>query len=159
VGLREKLREKPAIGYGMTAILLLVAGVVIWQSLQPTPPARKPKLLFTVDDGQTTFEADFDRIPPFDHEGRQAVRAYVFKPASGGEPFVAYLEKYSDEAKQRLESAEDPTEVMEDLPLSAYLVKTPGKGTWVPSGGGEANAIRAASNRDDIVPVVPALPG
>jgi hypothetical protein len=50
-------------------------------------------MYFTVDNGKTFFADDSSKLPPFDHEGKQAVRARVFE-SSNGVRFVNHLERY-----------------------------------------------------------------
>lgn len=59
---------------------------------------------FTVDDGATWFADSLDQIPPFTKDGKEAVRAYIFR-CGKGKPFVAYLERYRPEAKKLIEEA------------------------------------------------------
>ena len=35
---------------------------------------------FSDDDGKTYFQDDASKIAPFDHNGKQAVSAYLFRP-------------------------------------------------------------------------------
>ena len=41
-------------------------------------------------------------LPPFDHDGKQAVRAFVFR-CEGGKPFVAYLLRYKEGSQNQIE--------------------------------------------------------
>jgi hypothetical protein len=56
---------------------------------------------YTTDDGQTFFRDDFERIPPYDKSGKQAVRAVVFE--ANGKPFVGYMSRFSQSAKAAIE--------------------------------------------------------
>ena len=49
---------------------------------------------YTTDDGKTWFAADASNKAPFQHDGKQALRAHVFQCADKP-PFVGYLSKYS----------------------------------------------------------------
>jgi hypothetical protein len=144
VGIRETLNQNPGITTGVTAgIIVLALAVIIWQSFDRGP--RIPnQAFFTVDDGQTWFADDINRVPPFQHNGQEAVRAHVFTCDGGRTKFVAYLEKYSDQAKARLERMRtqaqqqqdgmmDPA-MYEDVMMTGTMVRKPGDpaGRWVP---------------------------
>lgn len=72
-------------------------------------------------------------LTPFRHEGRQAVRAYVFR-CSSGVPFVGYLQRETDYGREQkgvsLTMGSRPT--VSDP--AVFEVKTPGdKSPWVPA--------------------------
>lgn len=101
---------------------------------------REASGFFTDDDGQTLFTADLMSVPPFDHNGREAVRAYVFTTDGGNTRFVAYLEKYAPQAKQAIEKfraellknpSQPPSAVALEQIGQGTLVKKPGQGNWV----------------------------
>jgi len=106
VGIRETLNRNPAITTGATIAIIVIALVVIAMQIFGGSGRMKPptKAFYTVDDGETTFTDDINKFPPFDHDGKPAVRAYKFKCADGKE-FVSYLERYTDKAKKALEAA------------------------------------------------------
>lgn len=106
MGLRETLNRNPAITTGVTIAIIVAALIVIlWQTVGNN---RAGKIAtqghFTTDNGATTFVDSLENLPPFMKDGKQAVRAYLFK-CSDGKPFVAYLERYAPEAKKLLEQA------------------------------------------------------
>lgn len=69
----------------------------------PTGPQIPTQAYFTVDDGQTWFADDIEKIPPFEHQGQQAVRVQLFTCDGGKTVFPVYLERYSDEAQAAME--------------------------------------------------------
>ncbi len=140
MGIREKMNQNPGVTTGVTiGVIVIALAFIIWQLLPNRGPKIPTKAFYTVDDGATYFADDIKKIPPFDHEGKQAVRAYVFK--CGGKEFVAYLERYTPQAKARLEKAREeaaknpdaapPDMMMPDLMESGIQVKKPGQGRWV----------------------------
>ncbi|MEX1016575.1 MAG: hypothetical protein WDZ31_07505, partial [Phycisphaeraceae bacterium] len=147
VGWREKLNQHGGL---VTLGAVAVAGIavlVVWLTLFGGPAAEPAQAYFTSDDGQTYFTGAYHRFPPFEHEGGEAVRAYLFTCDGGENQFVGYLQKYTPEARQALEAAEASesrtfTDVLEELPLRAMLVKRPGDGRWVPRGTPEAERVR-----------------
>jgi hypothetical protein len=158
MGIRETLNQKKgaatAIAIGFLAAAL---GLIIWQVTATGQASGPPQLYFSADDGQTYFKADATNVPPFDHGGKQAVRAYVFK--CGGKRFVGYLERYNADAhkavlaRQGKQSApaaappaqpEGPGALREGKARADYgtfygadvygrEVKRPGDKDWVPS--------------------------
>jgi hypothetical protein len=100
------MNRNPGITTGVTAgIIVLALLFIIWSnwSSSSVGGATGGKSYYTEDDGVTYFADDNTKIPPFDHNGKQAVRAYVFQ-CKGGKPFVQYLERYTPDAKTKLEA-------------------------------------------------------
>jgi hypothetical protein len=65
----------------VAALLLLIVGMggVIWWEARPAPKEEAvTRAFYTTDDGKTWFTDDAERLPPFDHGGKQAVRLYLF---------------------------------------------------------------------------------
>jgi hypothetical protein len=96
------------------------------------------QLYYTTDDGATTFAAPANLIPPFDHNGKQAVRAVVFSGDGGRTTFVGYLQRYSAAAKQQMEAAKQAPKPGGKMVMSApkqnvamIEVKKPGDKNWV----------------------------
>jgi hypothetical protein len=101
-----------------------------------TQPATRPTMAwFTVDDGQSWFKDDASKLPPFLHDGRQAVRCYVFRVGNGG-PFVGYLQRWTPEHHKLVEEARarGTTLTDEELQRSAMYnreFRKPGDEEWV----------------------------
>ncbi len=73
------------------------------------------------------------------------VRAHVIRcPEGGGHAFVAYMEKYSDSAREKLLAADHPTDVLPDLKPEDRLLARPGE-PWRPAGQVPPATIRAAT--------------
>jgi hypothetical protein len=137
MGAREWLNRHPnvAIAGGIVVVLAaigMIAGYVM--ASRHHYPAGAPESYFTIDDGQTWFSAPDDNVPPFDHSGVQAVKAYVFQ--CDGKKFVGYMERFTPQ--------------YHDLVLAHGLtpeavrfgreLKKPGQGQWRPSGDLKAEA-------------------
>lgn len=141
MGIREKLNDNPAVTTGVTgAIVVIAVAFIIWQ-LIPSRPRIPTKDYYTVDDGATYFADDIKKIPPFEHDGKEAVRVRVFRCAKGG-PFVGYLEKYTPAAQKQLEAMQNQAANpngpvpgfnpgVEGEALTGRLVKKPGDTKWV----------------------------
>jgi hypothetical protein len=90
--------DKRKIWAGAAFALLGVAVAIIsWRASAPEA-ATAPQAYFSTDDGATFFPGDGARLPPCEHDGAQAVRAYLYQ-CKDGKRFVGYLERYSDAAK------------------------------------------------------------
>jgi hypothetical protein len=96
-----------------------------WPGPKLSPPTRA---WYTVDDGVTRFEDELERLPPFDHQGKQAVRTHVFSCDDGKTTFVAYLQKLPQEVfKKYRDKGVDPATVDDDELAfdSGWLYKRP----------------------------------
>jgi len=137
MGIREKLNGNPSMVIGgVGAVMVLAIVLVVMQTRGGGPPTaiiQNSKVFFTVDDGKTWFADDVKNIPPFTKDGKEAVRAHVYRTSDGTE-FVGYLERYSPASKKALAAAlaKPAEEQLEDPYASAEIqCKKPGGTTWV----------------------------
>jgi hypothetical protein len=139
VGIRETLNQNPRITTGITiAIIVVVFAFIAWQwrsgSAAPGAASGVPQVFFTDDDGQHWFPDDRKKVPPFDHNGKEAVGAEVYK--CDGKTFVNHMIRYTPEARKKLEAiyaqqvAGDPT-ATETIMSTGVEVKRPGEKEWV----------------------------
>jgi hypothetical protein len=99
----------------------------------------KGKQFFSVDDGQKWFVDDASKVPPFEHDGKPAYRAVVYRCKTDGREFVARLERYDDTNRKRIEQlvanhggAQSPAGMTQlTQVLQQVEVKRPGDATWV----------------------------
>ncbi|HEV2295804.1 MAG TPA: hypothetical protein VGR35_18290 [Tepidisphaeraceae bacterium] len=167
MGIRETLNKNPAITTGATAAIILIAiGFIIYQISGSGAPGIATEAYYTIDDGKNWFADDINKIPPFEKDGKQAVKAYVYK-CPGSDPFVSHLERYTPEGKKAMEAAQKSTDpnnpvMVEDVMMMGVEVKKPltGDKGWVR----QSNAIAAAKimelkcpdgTTEGIEPVVP----
>ena len=131
MGVRQWFNQNPRVTAGVVAVVVLVAvGFVVMQVLASRPKIQSnlPDAYFTDDDGKTFFTANSASIPPFDRNGKQVCRAYVYE--CGGQRFVGYLERYNAEAhKAMLAGTATPQHQIYGREL-----KRPGESKWVNSG-------------------------
>jgi hypothetical protein len=122
----------------MTLFGLLAPWIILARQLAGGGAPEIPtEAYYTVDDGITWFADDINKIPPFDKDGKPAYRVHVFRCADGKE-FVSHLERYTPEARKKLEEARaqgdqaDPA-VYEEVSMTGIEVKKPGTGDsgWV----------------------------
>lgn len=141
MGLRETMNKKPGVALGVGVGLIAVGVVVIAMQLRAgAPPGPPSEAYFTTDDGQTYFADGIENLPPFQRDGKEAVRAYVFQCA-GGKPFVNHLERYTPAGRNAMESAgvKDAMSLARAAaaqpngPMWGKEVKKPGSKQWVPA--------------------------
>ncbi|MGA2440183.1 MAG: hypothetical protein ABSH08_04445 [Tepidisphaeraceae bacterium] len=141
ISIRETLQHHRGIGVAVAACLLCaaiaIAGYNFW------PFGHKPnysEAFYSDDDGQTYFKDSIFKLAPFDHNGKIANIAVVC--TDGKSNFVAYLERFTPEAREQLQAAYDanPTEHHNVLDLMAFPpiarggmeLKLPGKDNpWI----------------------------
>lgn len=160
----ETLSGRPKLGTGVAVALIVLAGILIFIETRHggEPDSGNAKGFFTVDDGRTWFADDITRLPPFEKDGKQAVRAFVFRCGSGTE-FVGYLQRFTPQGKQAIEKLQSPDPNRTGPPDSSGIrmaysagreVKRPGDAKWIsgadgleslritkvtcPNGGGDA---------------------
>ena len=110
-------------------------------------PHVQTKSFYTCDDGATLFEDMASLVPPFDHDGKPAVRAYVFSCDRGRNRWVQYVEKYTDLAKQQVEG-KAPVADGGPGPMDGLLIKKPGATEWVHPSDPSAKALMNAKCPD-----------
>ena len=149
MGIRETLNKNPAITTAATAGIVLIAIIVIiwqlWGGSSPIVSSAASQMYYSVDDGKTYFADDASKIPPYDYNGKTAVRALVFD-CGDGKPFVGLLQRYTKEARAKLEKAQSgqPGDLlMEDIEITGLEVKKPGTGDtgWVRQTDPRAGAV------------------
>ena len=143
---RESLQNNRKLGLTFAAILCLCAAGISSYYLWPRGDRPDPTRVFYSDnDGQTYFKDSVYKFPPFDHDGKTAVEAVIAE--SGGHDFVAYLARFTPEARKQLQQKYDDAvknnlsvqqkvlDFMSNPPISmeGMEVKLPGSDhEWVP---------------------------
>lgn len=98
MSLREKINQNPIVAVALVVVVILVAGYVIYTQTG-SDLASQGNAWFTTDDGATWFRGDIrNDTPPFPHDGKEAVMAYVYTCPDGKE-FTALLERYQPAAR------------------------------------------------------------
>jgi len=143
MSVREAINSKKSVGIGISILFLIVAVIILAYSMLPAHRIKGDKTFFTDDDGQTWFLDSVYLTPPFDHNGKTAVRAMIYSYDHGNKTFCAYLTRYTADAKKRLDDAiakaasagKPPSSVGlfsdRELNSTGVEVKTPGPGhSW-----------------------------
>jgi hypothetical protein len=102
-GLREIINEKRSISLGVAILMLLLAGIYFAFMQRPQPRSKGDKVFYTVDDGQTWFIDSIYKTPPFDHDGKIAVRAMVCSYDNGRRQFCPFVQQYKPDMKETLD--------------------------------------------------------
>jgi hypothetical protein len=182
MGIRETLNEKPQITTGIAAGVIGIALLyIIFQFIggggndigQPVT-----QQWYTVDDGKTWFAGSVDEIPPFKHEGKDAVRVHIFTCDEGTTKIVSYLERFTPDAQKKLKEhrekakaaaatasqAGPPPDIglMEQIYTTGMEVKkaNDANGKWTSVTRPEANALRSIAcpqgqNAENLRPWLP----
>jgi hypothetical protein len=165
---RQSLNKHWIIGI-IAALILIVASMVLlanWRK-EATAPGAVPlkQVYFTDDDGQTWFADDATKVYPFDHGGKQAYRAYVFKCGESGKPFPAYLEQIKEETRTKIAdlranpSTQPSPDQIERAIQGGRQVRKPGTEEWIDAQSEAGEAITTPTCPDnpegEVFPVFP----
>jgi hypothetical protein len=139
------LNQRPRAAAGIAGAIVLIAVVALAYQLRAgggPAPLGSGEVYFSVDDGKTWFAHDAAKLPPFTHEGKQAVRAYVYD-CGDGKPFVNHLERYTPQAqkvmaglREKVAESKGAPPVMAGVQQAAVdgrELKRPGDKEWVRS--------------------------
>ena len=104
--LRERINKNPAVAAAVSAGIILIALLFIfWQCSGGSEASLlNDKAFFTTDDGKSFFVDAATNVPPYQKDGKPAVRAQVFTCDDGDTKFVGYLEMYAPQDKAMLEA-------------------------------------------------------
>jgi hypothetical protein len=107
LSVRQYLNKNPLVAAGFTGVAIVFVILMLFFQLRSDSNVAAsrplPRMFYTVDDGKTYFPETIDKVPPFStSDNKTAYRAWVVKCKSG-EPFVAYVEKYGEGEKKRLD--------------------------------------------------------
>jgi hypothetical protein len=155
--------KKKTVGPTFGILLILVAATVIFLELRPTNTSagRRGVNFYTDDDGQTYFEDSIFKFPPFNHNGKTAVRALVY--SSDGQTFVGYMQRYTPTAQKLLQDAydhlaggnADRVEITmngRDMSYGGSEMKLPGANNkWMPAGKFSESMVKAPNGGQPIL--------
>ncbi|MGF1635137.1 MAG: hypothetical protein ACFCVE_14895 [Phycisphaerae bacterium] len=136
MSIREAMNRHTGLTKAAAFFLIAVAVVAAVDNFSPAGEQARNSdtAYFSDDNGATYFEADASSPSGFDHDGRPAYRAYVFK-AEDGEPFVGYLERLTPEAEAKLqalteEERADPRKI-NGITQGNQQIRAPGDERWL----------------------------
>jgi hypothetical protein len=137
ISIRETLQKNRKTGLTVAIIFIIVSvGLAIhlfWANR--TAKIDSYSAFYSDDDGQTYFKDTVLRLPPFEHNGKIADLAIVC--TDGKRDFVAYLQRYTPDAKTRLQQVYNanpsaPYKVIDmmaspQIAIDGTEIKLPGK--------------------------------
>jgi hypothetical protein len=133
MGAREWIDKNKNVTTAASVVIVLGAIAFMVYSLRGDRPPTKD--WYTVDDGQTWFKDSNRRVPPFEHDGKEAVFAKVYE--CHGQKFVAYMKRFKPDGKRRMEeahAAEDAGQPLDQTKLAGVEFqleyKRPGEKEW-----------------------------
>lgn len=136
-----------------------IAVSVISMFIQASGQHRKPtaKAFFSCDDGKTWFKDDASKAFPFQHGGKPAYRAEIFR--CGQTEFCAYLESLPENVKEGVDAVSDGLARAAALQSASdqILLKRPGDTVWVSPGEKNYAAITTPVCPDDTKQAVTAV--
>lgn len=147
--------------FGAIGVAVVLASVAGWMLLGRSGTSAAAESYFTSDGGKTFFRASAENLPPFFHDGKEALGARIFADAKG-QPFVGYLERYTDAGKARAkellaERAAGKGNPGADATLLANMeIRKPAGGEWIKAGDAKALEVRRVMCPDR--PAQPAMP-
>lgn len=159
MGLRETLNEKKVVVITVAgAISILVLGYGLMGMISGEPgggPASDPslrKVYYTTDvssaEGALSamFADSAAKIPPFEKDGKQAVRVRVWTADGGKTKYVSHFERYSEAGRARVAKLEQTlrakntpdstvrSAVLEDLAFNGGMeIRLVDGGEWAPA--------------------------
>lgn len=132
MSVRELINRNSVVTTWVTIIVIVLAvGLGIYTQAGSGAPKPSSSAWYTTDDGATWFADDVHKITPFQKDGKEAVRVYVFQCGSG-KPFGGYVERYTPAAMKQVEqlSLKSPERrslgeamQMQSLALTGVVVK------------------------------------
>jgi hypothetical protein len=144
MGVRSVIDKHPKVASVVAIVLVLVGVSVSAFSLWPTRQQPLTSAYYTDDDGKTWFADTINKVPPFDHNGKQAVRVNLYTCDNSKTAFVGYLERCTPAAKKKLEAAfaaaaangkSMASVVMTpDITTFGTEIKRPGDSKWISRG-------------------------
>lgn len=139
--IRNALNRNPAIVTGSVLVLVVITLWLIFgqSSSMSRSTFEGMKAFYSDDDGQTWFTDSLVKSSPFDHNGKQAFRVYVYE--CNGVAKVRYLERVAsrNDVPAVIKGGYTPPNTGSD---ALREIKRPGEKQWVPFGYPEAHNIR-----------------
>ena len=171
MSLRETMNKNKNISVGITIAIILAAFVFIYYQIkgESIPEAPPQMAYYTTDEGKTYFADDQMHEVPFDHNGQQAVRAWLYTCGESKEKKMGYLERYTAAFLKQVAQAKASKQPMDPMIIveqgdTIYEVKKPGPGNWVPKAGTTGQKLitpqcPAGQNANWVTPPVGTKPG
>jgi hypothetical protein len=157
MSIRESIQSKRWLSVLGAVLMIGFAVVVLAYNYLPEHRPTGEKACYSDDDGQSWFVDDTYKIVPFDHNGKQAVRAMVFLYAGGAKNFIVCLIRNTPDGQVALQKAIDQakshnqpiTSILQFNDTSLQEVKLAGAGhPWVRRSSAEARQVLTLRSPD-----------
>jgi hypothetical protein len=145
----------------MVRLAIMVIAGALGMTIYTRWPVHHPTgnlACYSDDDGQTWFADSTWNVVPFDHNGKSAVRAFVFSYDGGSKTFILALMRYTVKGQKILNDAiaraQEKHQPLSSLELTFDAanhqeVKAPGAGNpWVPRTSNAGKAILTIQSPD-----------
>jgi hypothetical protein len=145
MGVRETINKNKPLGIAIVVVMIAVAAGLVYLFDRSGEIAPLTRAYFSDDDGKSYFVDDSNKVCPFDHDGKQAVQAYVFQ-CDGSKPFVGYLCRFNESGRKRMEDLRampktpDTINAMRGVAAKSMEYKKPGDLAWAPANSPGASA-------------------
>jgi hypothetical protein len=165
MSLRESINKHPKV---TVVAVLVLAGASVAFALKASGSGAEglpTKDYYTADEGASYFEAEADKVVPFDHQGKQAYRARVFRYGNG-KPFVGYVERLTAEGMQKMEelkskSGPDVAEQRAVIAGKHSEVRKPKDTSWIKANSPASSRVTAfqppPGANGELEPVIPGV--
>lgn len=132
---KAKISVIGKVGIGL---LFAIGAAIVFFEHRRSPDELQPAstYFYSDNDGKSWFKDDAGKLVPFDHNGRPAYRAFIYRLPDGS-TFCGYLQRLSDSALEQLRQLRQQPDTPEDqakvFQITAFgtQVKKPGQATWV----------------------------
>lgn len=136
MGVRELINKHQGLAIGVAAVLILLCLFWITRNASPTQASVATQAYYTDDDGKTFFTDDAVKVVPFQHNGKEAVKAFVYD--CKGTRSVHYMQRYTPvgvKAAQEwlTKSGGKEVSIPDELNATGIEFKRPGDATWQPN--------------------------
>jgi hypothetical protein len=136
MGIVDTMRQKKGAMTGAAIGFVFLAAVSMAYQLWPQKHYSSTLTYFSDDDGNTWFLDSVDNVPPYDHDGKQAVRAVIYSYDNGSKKFCGYLMRFGPSVEKSVQAAivagakkqppETPQGIMNGIEFNAsWEVKKP----------------------------------
>lgn len=142
------------LAVGLIGVSVLIIGYTSWPERKFSPG----KAYFTDDDGKTWYEDSNDNIPPYQHNGKEAVGAIIYRTAKSSKPFCGFLFRFPANVKSQIEKEGVPPGTPgksrssiaygPDVASQREVKAINSKGKWVPIGSSEGIAVMSVQSPD-----------
>jgi hypothetical protein len=160
---RDAINKNPRTSLVIVLVMVIVFVSFAIQSTASNSADGVPtKSYYSDDDGASYFTDAVSKVTPFDHNGKHAVKAYVYR-FGGHAPFVGYLERITPDGAKKMAAlkAGEPgyADKAAEITGRHCEVKKPGGKDWfkpMSAAGSKVVAIEPPANETgELDPVFP----